>query len=82
MFKLVNLLTTKELKRKSAVDYVYGILVLDTTALLRKMIRNEIGDEVLRRDLLKMTVGLEKFLKVSNVVVVMMVGASVLMMKL
>ena len=82
MFKLVNLLTTKELKRKSAVDYVYGILVLDATALLRKMIRNEIGDEVLRRDLLKMTVGLEKFLKVSNVVVVMMVGASVLMMKL
>ena len=72
MFELVGLLTNKELKSKSAVDFVYGTLVLDQLALIRRMIRMEIDvDQVQKRkELFKLSKSIETFLKVRSMFII------------
>jgi hypothetical protein len=65
VMKVLNMLTKREMKSKTAVDVVYCSLVLEPLEILRRMICGEIVSEPGRKECLIMVEAIERFLKVS-----------------
>lgn len=66
MMKVLNLLTKKELKAKTAVDVVYCTLILEPMAILRRLVSGEVPGSVTQKTCLLKVEAIERFFKVWN----------------